>query len=165
MKPITTKRTINASAVDNETGERLDIPIIETVDTGLITFTTENFMTVDGDAWEYILTLVNEVDACRVIRMGNMLKTEHNIVFNHTKPHTKETLSNFLGIDERSFRRLVNRLVKNNIMAHCICPPSGYTQKVYMINPTLVKKRKTFDKSTMVFFNDLSKQNGINLYQ
>ena len=157
MKPITKKRTINASVVDNETGELLDIPVTETVDTGLITFTTENFMTVDGDAWEYILTVINEVDSCRVIRMGNMLKTEHNIVFNHTKPHTKETLSRFLGIDERSFRRLVNRLVKNNIMAYCVCAPSGFEYKVYMLNPTLVKKRKTFDKSLSVFFRDLSK--------
>ena len=127
-----------------------------TKDTDLITITSEEYMVIDSNAWKYMVTLINNVDRDRVHLMGDTLKTDFNIVFNHNTPYTEEKLAEFLVLHIKKFRQFINRLFKHNILAYTICAPSGFIQKIFMLNPTIVRKRKTFNKDLLNYFSNFS---------
>lgn len=149
--------------VNIETGETLlselacnNEKVKITKETDLVTISSKEFIIMDTEAWEYINTILNNVDRERILKMGHKVKTDFNIVFNNTYPYTEETLAEFLNLHIKKFRSFISRLVKHNILSYIVCAPSGYVQKVYILNPTLVRKRKTFNKDLLNIFKDLS---------
>lgn len=121
---------------------------------------SDNYIVFDGEAARYLCRTLSAVDQARVMQMGNMLYTDCSIVYNNTErtAHSSETLSNALGMNLNKFYIMVRKLVKKNILSYCVCAPSGYVQKIYMLNPYVVRKTKNFNCELLSFFRDVTKE-------
>jgi hypothetical protein len=61
-----------------------------------------------------------------------------------------------LNLNERELYRLINRLTKQNILAYAVCAPSGYLQKIIMLNPYIARRRTQFADELNVIFSDIT---------
>ena len=111
---------------------------------------------MDSNVIGYLSTILNNSDLAKILKMAKMVKTEFNILFNYNIPHTPSTLSNDLDCPIDELYRLIKKLHTKGILAYCVSYKSGYKQKVYMLNPTVARKRKTFNKALLEIFDDLS---------
>lgn len=150
--------------VNLETGELLSSEVAcnkenirVTTDSDLVTITSDNYIIIDSMILSYIKSKLSSSDFQRLMCMSNLLKTEFNIVFNNTIHHTPDTLSKELEISQDDLKRMVNRLVKIGVLAYVVSHKSGIQGKIFMINPTFARKRKTFHKDLLEIFDDLSK--------
>lgn len=150
--------------VNIETGETLQSELISnkekikvTKESDLITITSDDFVVIDSEIMLYIKSKLSSTDFSRLIVMSNMLKTEFNIVFNYTIPHTPTTLSKELELSIDDLGRMVKRLVDIGVLAYIVSKKSGIKRKIYMINPTFARKRKTFNEELMHIFEDFRK--------
>ncbi len=157
-KTITVDKRIDPSLyVNAETGETMlseleGVSLKTSKKTDLYVIDSKEYVIIDSKGIQYICSELSAVDCQRYTTMANWLKTEFNIVYNNNVPHSLDTLSAALGIDKDSATRLVNRLVKKGLMAYVVCAPSGFIQRLYMLNPSVVRKRRTFNKELMMFF-------------
>lgn len=169
MRRISKVKRVNSRNLDKyvnvETGETLLSELISergnikyTKESDLITIESKEFIVIDSIAMKYIKTLLTSKEYDRVMEMGNMLKTEFNVVFNYNIPHNPNTLSDELKLSLDDLKRLVNKLVRKGILSYIVCAPSGFIQKIYMLNPTVIRKRKTFHKDMLTFFEDFNKK-------
>lgn len=149
--------------VNTETGELLSSEVNNKVnitikeDTGLFTISSDEYVTFDSKAMAYICSQLNKSDIARVFKMSDMVKGNCSILYQDNNfPHTTETLSSQLSITEHEFYAVVRRLVKSNILAYTICAPSGFTQKIYMLNPYIARKRKNLNCELKEFFRDVT---------
>jgi hypothetical protein len=87
-----------------------------------------------------------------------MLRTDCSIVCqDNNHPHTPETISIKLDMHIDKWYEFVRKMVKKNILCYCVCAPSGYVQKIYMLNPFIARKRTTFNCELNTFFRDVTK--------
>lgn len=121
---------------------------------------SDNYIVFDGEATKYLCRTLSPVDRARVMEMGNMLYTDCSIVYNNNDrtAHSSDTLANALGMETSKFYKMVRNLVKKNILSYCVCAPSGYVQKIYMLNPYVVRKTKNFNCELLSFFRDVTKE-------
>lgn len=136
-------------------GERL---VLEK-ESELIKIHSENYMVVDTDVLNYIKSKISATDYEKLFSLGVFLKTKFNILFNHTRPFTLETLSKKLGINKDNTNKFIKRMVEQQIMAYTVCAPSGYVSKIYSINPQLMRRGNWYDKEFVTtYFTDFSKE-------
>lgn len=140
--------------------------ITTTIETDLIEIHSDNYMVIDTDVADIIHKEISENDYLKLFNLGVCLKTKYNILFNHTTPFTVETLSKRLGINVDNTNKFVKRMVGKGIMAYTVCAPSGYIQKIYAVNPQLIRRGKCYDKDFVltyfrIFDNDFKE--GINI--
>lgn len=120
---------------------------------------SDNYMVVDTDVLELVKSKISTSDYERLFSLGVFLKTKFNILFNHTKPFTVDALSTKLGINKDNTNKFVKRMVEMGIMAYTVCAPSGYVEKIYAINPQLIRRGRFYDKEFIAtYFTDFSKQ-------
>ena len=148
--------------VDSETGETLESVLgkghLENVSvTDLFTLSYEDYRIINDKRLDDVKGSVSRSDYVRFLDMSKMVKTIFNVLYNSTIPHDLESLSRALDLPKDEVTRLVNRLVKKGFMAYTVCAPSGFVQKLYMLNPSIIRKRKTFHKELLIFFKDLGK--------
>lgn len=128
-------------------------------DSELVKIHSENYMVVDTDVLEYIKSKISVSDYEKLFSLGVFLKTKFNILFNHTRPFTLDTLSKKLGINKDNTNKFVRRMVEKQIMAYTVCAPSGYVDKIYSINPQLMRRGNWYDKEFVTtYFTDFSKE-------
>lgn len=128
-------------------------------DAELVKIHSENYMVVDTDVLEYIKSKITASDYEKLFSLGVFLKTKFNILFNHTKPFTLETLSKKLGVNKDNTNKFIKRMVEKQIMAYTVCAPSGYVDKIYSINPQLMRRGNWYDKEFVTtYFTDFSKE-------
>ena len=120
--------------------------ITTTIETDLIEIHSENYMIVDTDVLNIVKKEITQSDYLKLFGLGVCLKTRYNILFNHTRPFTVDTLSVRLGINVDNTNKFVKRMVEKGIMAYTVCAPSGYLQKIYSINPQLLRRGKCYDR-------------------
>ena len=149
--------------VNHETGETMDSEVKDGLtvkmmqDTGHFVIDSNEFVVFDAGAVEY-LQKVAKADVNRVIQMGNMVKGDCSVIYqNNNHPHDSTTLPGVLKLSQDKFYKMVRRLVSLNVLSYCVCAPAGYTQKLYMLNPYIARKRKTFDNTLHEFFRDITK--------
>lgn len=150
--------------VNIDTGETLQSELIcgkETIiakkDTDLFTIESKEFIVIESKAMIYLSKILTASEFEKVLCMANMVKTEFNILFNYNIPHTPDTLSKELQLTVDNLTRLIKKLHKKGILAYIVSYKSGYLQKIYMLNPTVARKRKTFHNDLLEIFEDLSK--------
>ncbi len=146
--------------VNSETGELLlsefnGTSITASKETNRVLISSDEYVVIDSPSLRIMCDLLSNVDYRRVVTMGNWLFTDFNVVFNNNVPHTLDTLAKALNMNPDDTRRFCKRLVEVNIMAYVVCAPSGFLQRIYMLNPILIRKRKTFHKHLLTFFNEL----------
>lgn len=164
MKNIKRKRSIDINNyINTDTGETLiselknsKSTLLVQDDTELYTVNSEEYVIIDSKALEYIISNLSNSDTTKTITLTNTLKTDYNIIYNHTTPHTLESLSELLDITKDNVTKLVKRLNKLSILAYVVSTKDGRYQKCYMMNPSFARKRKTFNKELLTFFDDLT---------
>lgn len=91
-------------------------------------------------------------DFKRVLLLGNMLKTEFNIICNVVAPHDLNTLSQVLDVNKDDCQRMLKRLIEYQIIAHVIIPEYGYKNKLYVLNPFMIQKQSTLSPHCVNLF-------------
>ena len=164
MKNIKRNRKIDINTyVNTDTGETLISELKNTKssllvqdDTELYTVDSKEYVVIDSKALEYIISNLSYSDTTKTISLANTLKTDYNIIFNHTKPHNLDSLSELLGTNKDEITKFIKRLTKLSILAYVVSTKDGQYQKCYLMNPTFARKRKTFNKELLTFFDDLT---------
>lgn len=146
--------------VNKTTGETLESVLggssLQSVSqSDLFTISYDDYIVACGKRLKEVKGAVSRSDYTRFMEMSLMVKTIFNVLYNSTIPHDLDSLSRALEIDKDNTTKLVNRLVKKGFMAYTVCAPSGFVQKLYMLNPSIIRKRKTFHKELFIFFKDL----------
>lgn len=119
-----------------------------------------NYIIFDDAAAAYLCRELSAVDRDRVMRIGNMLYSDCSVVYNRDRrtAHSSETLSTALDMEISKFYVMVRKLVKKNILSYCVCAPSGYVQKIYMLNPYIIRKTKNLNCELHSFFRDVTQE-------
>lgn len=123
-----------------------------TVETDLIEIHSENYMVVDTDVLELVRQEISPIDYNRLFSLGVFLKTRYNILYNHTRPFTVETLSKQLDVNIDNTNKFIKRMTEKGIMAYTVCAPTGYLKKIYSINPQLIRRGIRYDKTFVTTF-------------
>ena len=163
-KKVSVPATMHPSDyVNHQTGETMDSEMKDGLtvkmreDTGHFVIDSNEYVVFDAGAIEYLQSAA-KADVSRVIQMGNMVKGDCAVIYqNNNHPHDSSTLPGVLNLSQDKFYKMVRRLVSLNVLSYCVCAPAGYTQKLYMLNPYIARKRKTFDSILHEFFRDITK--------
>ena len=153
--------------VNAETGETLlseakDSKIQVKGESNECVIDSKEYIIIDSAAYRFICKLLGKADVSRVVAMGDMVKTPLNILHTgNNKPHTAETLAKDLGVSPSEFIKMISRLYHANVIIYVTCYKSGYNEVMYILNPTLARKRRVFDTELFKnFFQDLSTKAG-----
>lgn len=142
----------------SEVNDNISITIKE--GTNQFVINSDNYVTFTKEAIEYLYRELSSTDIGKITTISNMLKTDCSIICQENNhPHTPETLSIKLDMNLNKWYEFVRKMVKKNILAYCTCAPSGYIQKIYMLNPYIARKRTTFNCELSTFFRDVTKDN------
>lgn len=165
MKNITVKRKFNISEYINiTTGETLASELINNNSslykeqrTELVTVSSKEYMVIDSKAFQYIAKNLNIQDAFRTSQLADTLHTEFNMLYNtNNTPHTLDSISNLFGISIDEVRRLIKRLEKLSILGYLKGTKNGKSIRLYIMNPSVARKRKTFNSEIFKIFDDLT---------
>jgi hypothetical protein len=128
--------------------------------TGTFHIDSNNYVIFDDAAAAYLCRELSDPDYARVVKIGSMLYSDCSVVYNREKrtAHSSETLSTALNMDLNKFYVMVRKLVKKNILSYCVCAPSGYVQKIYMLNPYIIRKTKNLNCELHSFFRDVTQE-------
>ena len=109
----------------------------------------ESYYIMGSEASLYLDNEFSDAERGRIISMCNMAKGEYNLLYRDDngvkKPHTKETLMDYLDITVNRFRDFMNKLYAKNIICPLIESRDGVKKKWFMINPYLARKQKGFN--------------------
>lgn len=165
MKEITPRKvTSNINAgdyVNVETGELLISEVKDgvtlTVKEGTTQFmiNSDKYVTFDTNAILFLASTVGNADIGKIVQIANLVKGECSVVYNGNYPHTSESLAVTLDMNLNKFYAFVRKMVKSGVMAYIVCAPSGYVQKVYMLNPFIARRSKFFHVSVQQTFKKL----------
>jgi hypothetical protein len=162
-KKVRVKRKIkDGIIVDGETGEKFDLPpktcLYAEEQLDAFKLKDKNYVSITPEAIEYLTTHCMKTDIPKILMISATTKTNCNVAFTkNNTPHSIETLSNYLQLNKRELYRLINRLTKQNILAYAVCSPSGYLQKIIMLNPYLARRRTMFSDKLKLIFRDITK--------
>ena len=166
QKEIPLKRRVKKHAenyMNKETGKTLaeevtkGVKITMTEDTKFFTIDSDEYVVFDSDAINYLTKELAKAEMSRVLILANMVKGDCSVIYqNNNHPHTSDTLPQALALSKDEFYKMVRKLVSKNILAYCVCAPSGFVQKIYMLNPYVARKRKALNEELKVFFKDVS---------
>jgi hypothetical protein len=162
------KKNVNidfAIYYNEETGESLasemvsnenNIMVTIKEDTELVTLKTpENFAFINTDTILKIATLLNNADLGNLMKMLPLTKTEMNMLFNHSVPHSNKSLQKYLAIkSNKTFHDLIKRLMKVGVLYQIKGSINGAVRVVYIMNPHLSNRRKTFNHCLFDIFKD-----------
>lgn len=150
--------------VNKETGELLSSELREGVSitvnekTNQFIINSNEYVVFDSEAIIFLSQCLSRPDMARVLSLSNMVKGDCSVIYqNNNHPHTPETLSSSLDVCLNEWYLLVRRLVKKNVLAYAVCAPSGFVQKIYMLNPYIARKRKVINCELQSFFRDVTK--------
>jgi hypothetical protein len=114
-----------------------------------------NFAFINTDTLIKLTALLNNADLANLVKMIPLTKTEMNMVYNHSVPHTNSTLQEYLEIGSSSkFTYLMKRLIKAGVVYQVKGSINGAIRVVYIINPHFSNRRKTFHNSLFSIFKD-----------
>lgn len=125
-------------------------------ETDLVTMKTpDNFAFINTDVLSKVIPLLSDGDLAHLLKMIPLTKTEMNMLFNNTIPHTNATLQKYLKIVNRTaFHKVIKRLISSGILYQIKGNIYGKVRVVYILNPHLSNRRKTFHKSLFDIFKD-----------
>ncbi len=170
----TTKKRKITEAIDPnkyanpETGETLSSELNNNVsisvkkNTNQFIINSDEYVVFDSAAILYLTNALSSTERGKIVTIANMVKGDCSVICqNNNHPHTPETLSVTLDMNLNKFYEFVRKMVKKGIIAYCMCAPSGYLQKIYMLNPYVARKRKVINCELNTFFRDVTKDGEI----
>lgn len=135
-------------------GNGMKVSVREETDTVTID-KGDNFGFINYDTLAKVSQILNASDLGHVLRMFPLTKTDMNMVYNHSVPHSNETLQSYLEISNRNkFYELMKRLIKAGVLYQIKGNINGAVRVVYIMNPFLANKRRTFNSTLVKLFKD-----------
>lgn len=131
---------------------------VKTVEEGhLMIMHYDEYLMMDSKAFAYISNILSKKELSYILIMAHMLKTEMNALYTKQNcPHTIETLTNDLDLIYENTCRLLKKLVSKGILYKFSGFKYGQPLTAYLMNPFLVRKRKTIDKELNNLFEDFT---------
>lgn len=118
---------------------------------------SKHYITIDMDSIMQLEGLIPYQDFGALFCICENLSKEFNILmYNNHTPHTTNTISDKLRISNEGARILLKRLVDKSILAYVVSVKSGYKQKIYIANPSIIRKSKSFSNELKLIFDDLT---------
>ena len=144
--------------VHPETGEILEDGVYsKTEKTDLIEISYNDYSIVSTDAVKLLSKIINDQDLGRIMKMSATTKTELNVLYNHTMPHSNVSLQSYLEVKSKStFHIFLNKMIKIGVLYKMKGNIHGAVRVIYMMNPHITRKRRTFDSEINTIFRDLS---------
>ena len=153
------------SFYNEQTGESLASEILGTrtsvtfrKETDLITLKKpENFSMINLDTLNKLYQILSNSDLGYLLKMFPLTKTEMNMIFNNTIPHSNYTLQKYLEIkSNKTFHTLIKKLISVGVLYQMKGHIQGAVRVVYIMNPNVSNRRKTFDNSLVDFFKEFN---------
>ncbi len=121
-------------------------------------YRSKNFLVLDTDALKAIKSNLSYSDFGALIRMCENVSWIFNILMTSDKtiPHTNSSIAKELNISSEGARKILKKLVSKNILEYCICFPSGFKKKVYILNPSLMRRGNKLNNSVSIKFRDFT---------
>jgi hypothetical protein len=146
--------------VNFKTGELLgsNVSIKEIIVTDETIYKSKHCLILDTDALNIVKSNLSYSDFGALIRMCENVSWIYNVLMtsDNTMPHTNSSIAKELNITGEGARKILNKLVSKNILAYCICYPAGFKKKVYILNPSLMRRGNKFNNSVCSIFRDLT---------
>lgn len=166
VNKVTNNVKIDLDSFYNEqTGESLSSEIVGTrtsvtfrKETDLITLKKpENFSMINLDTLNKLYQILSNSDLGYLLKMFPLTKTEMNMIFNNTIPHSNYTLQKYLEIkSNKTFHTLIKKLISVGVLYQMKGNIQGAVRVVYIMNPNVSNRRKTFDNSLVDFFKEFN---------
>jgi len=163
--PVKKKKEVDLSPyVDKNTGQFLldtlnksSLSINENTEMSLISYS--DYSVIETEAILVLSQILNNSDLANVIKMAVVVQTPLSIVFNNTVPHTNETLQKYLEIkSEAMYIGLMKRLMKAGILYQMKGLIYGEVRVIYIINPYICRKRRTFENKVLDIFQQFTRE-------
>lgn len=151
--------------VNSETGEMLmseiqgkGVSITANEETTLFTIYREDYAVIST---ETILKLKNILPTNilgYLLQMIPLTRTDLNIIYNHSVPHTNESLQKYLNVSNMTFFNAIKKLTNAGVLYQMKGNINGAIRVIYIINPFISAKRKTFDKQLLNVFKSFENE-------
>lgn len=149
--------------VNTETGELMASEFgtatsINVRDDNKVIISSTDYVIIDSNALNYIRSKFNDSDMAKILDLCNMPRGSHNLLYDKIEGqfHTKKTLSETMDFSRNTFNAFMNKLHRKSIIYYLVGYEGRNKVSHIMLNPTLARKSKTFDKECVSAFKDLS---------
>lgn len=142
--------------LSSESSDKVSLVIREATEEFIMS--SKNYVVFDNNAVMYLTNHLSTTERARIFSIANMVRTNCSVVYqNNNHPHTPETLCTVLDMNLNKFYEFIRKLVKKNILCYAVCSPSGYVQKIYILNPYIARKTNKFNCELTTMFRDVTK--------
>lgn len=145
---------------NTETGEAVDGTVVQMLPTDQFTIQYEKFTISNDKAFEVIQQVLGIAYRGHVHQLASTVQGEYNICMDPMKnPHTIESLQKFMQQHRSRFYMIIGKLIDANILSYAVTNKTGIKgkrQKVYMINPYVVRKSPVINEYLKTLFIDIS---------
>ena len=165
-KKITTNIELDiANYFNTETGESLFSEIIENgysvsvkKESDLFTLNRpKNFSFINIDTLIKLYDVLSNAELGYLFKLIPLTKTEWNIIYNNTIPHSNYTLQNYLELKSNStFHALIKKLISVGVLYQVKGNIRGAVRLTYILNPNVSNRRRTFHNSLISYFKDFN---------
>jgi hypothetical protein len=132
--------------------------IVTKDNTGKYEISSSEYAVIDSNVLRYLMSVLNSNDLGRLMMMTPLTKTDLNVVYNNTIPHTPESLKEYLGISSRSkFYDFIKRLMDAEVLYILYGKRNGIKRKMFLLNPFVSRRRKNVDVLVIEIFQDFLK--------
>ncbi len=147
------------SIVHKETGEVKDLPpgkLQFMEPTKLVTINSKEYTFLDTHRLRTLRANgIKNFEIGFLILVSDKLAFNFNILmYDDNTPHTARTIGELIGESQQSAKRKLNRLSELNVIKHTNFPGSKFRDKVYIVNPYLLRKGKNFSIYLQTLFSD-----------
>ncbi len=161
-KKITTNVKLDvANYWNEETGENLFTEITENgysvsvkKESDLFTLDKpKNFCFINIDTLIKLYNVLTNSELGYLFKLIPLTKTEWNMIYNNTIPHSNHTLQDYLEIKSNStFHALIKKLIRVGVLYQVKGNILGAVRLTYILNPNVSNRRKTFHISLIGYF-------------
>jgi len=146
--------------IDRETGEAFDISnavILKKTETGKISIHYASFIYLNIEKLRGLLEKkIKQIDLALLVSMSCNLEEKVNISLkDDDTPHTAASIGKLVRLSEQSTKLKLNSLLKKDLLHYGVLRKKTDLGKVYVVNPHLIKTKKSFDSFIGVLFNDI----------
>lgn len=119
----------------------------------VVTINSNDFTIIDSSAIAFLKQHLNRSELGSIGIMAEDLKTALNLVYNHNRAHSNESLQKSLGIASNStFRLLIKKLMSLGVLYQIKGRIGNGIRVMYIMNPFVARKRKQVDKMLVEVF-------------
>lgn len=157
----TTKRHLNGSIVNMDTGEEYDNKkgaIYQDVKDDTKAINYQSYFYTDAVAVNSLINRgITQVELGLLFAISTGLKIDYNIcMLDEETPHTTKSIAKKIGESPQSVKKKLNSLVEMNAIVYDEIYKIFSYGKVYLVNPHIIKKGRNIKPKLLEVFNPIT---------